>query len=509
MTIWPTMEIDVMRILMTLYLALAPEFGQSLQADEQLGSTMTLEDLQKKQRDVQEVDQFEVLSVQAAAEPVPAIRLRLYPAYWELKPGSALLHFSRAQLLLMQRSEEERNRWQTDEWMNGEGEGEKPTTEQLGKTVESLQTLFRELHDLAMSEDFSADHRLRDLRGPEVFTFIMPDVQESRALARILKMKIRYQILQRDFDGAVTSISDGLRLAEFIGQGETLIQKLVGIAIQSMMRAGIENLIATPGSPNLYWALATIPRPLVSTRDSVMWELNTLARVFPALFEAEKTDWTDAQATEKWSAMLKDFSVLSGDATPTDFKLALAVGSIAFVSPARQRLQTSGFPEERLNRLPALQIILIDAARELRRMGDELGKGHLLPDPLALSVLSQADDQFLQTMRKELMTSLAAVLASRLYPAVTQARDAETRTQMTYARLMTLEALRMHAANSNGQLPNSLEELSSAPALPDPYTGRNFDYSVETVDGSSVVTLRSPGPESYKPMQVLIARFGK
>lgn len=500
-----------MRILMMYLFIIAGAFGQSVQAaDEQLGSTMTLEDLQKKRgNDPEAAEPLEILKVQAAAEPVPAIRLRLYPAHWELKPGSALLHFSRAQLLLMQRSEDDRNRWQTDEWMNGEGEGEKPTTEQLGKAVESLQTLFRELHELAMSEDFSADHRVRDLRGPEVFTFIMPDVQESRALARLLKMKIRYQILQRDFDGAVTSISDGLRLAEFIGQGETLIQKLVGIAIQSMMREGIDDLIATPGSPNLYWALAAIPRPLVSTRDSVMWELNTLARVFPAFIEAEKTDWTDAQAAEKWSAMLDDFGILSGDGAPNDARLALAVGSVAFAAQARQRLQASGFPEERLNRLPALQLIMIDASRELRLMSDELGKGHLLPDPLAIPMLKQANNRFQERLQKERMTSMAAVIAGLLYPAVTQARDAETRTQMTYARLMTLEALRMHAANSDGQLPASLAELTPVPALPDPYTGQDFEYSVETVDGHSIVILRSPGPATYKPMQVLKARFEK
>ena len=124
--------------------------------------------------------------------------------------------------------------------------------------VQQLSFVFDELHNLAMSEDFQWDHRLRDLKGSDMYAYVLPELQELRGLARMLNLRIRVQLENRNFDGAIASITDGIRLSEFVGQGEILIQKLVAIAIQSMMREQLTKLIATPGSPNLYLSLIHI-----------------------------------------------------------------------------------------------------------------------------------------------------------------------------------------------------------------------------------------------------------
>jgi len=487
-----------------------PQFQTVAAADEQLGSTMTLDDLKSKQKEAEQEKAPTTINVQPAAEPSPALKYRFYPAKWDLNPGSALLHFSRAQLMLAQRSEEQRNRWQSGEWMDGEGEGQIPTVSELEADISSLEPIFQELHQLAMSEDFKADHRVRDLRGPDVYMYLLPDIQESRALARILAMKIRFQLLQQDFVGAISSVSDGLRLAEFIGQGETLIQKLVGIAVQSVMRDRITDMIATHGCPNLYWALVTIPRPMVNISESVNWELNNIARVLPVLAEAESAEWTDAQAALKWSSVMKDLRALSsGSFGNDDASLALAIGSVTFAEEARKRLEAAGFPRAKLQKLPAMQLVLIDARRELNRVGDDLGKAHLLPAHLGAAIVKQQDDRFQQWLQKNRMASMAAVIGGLLYPAVVQAKAAETRTQMAYNRLMTLEALRMHAEAHAGKVPDSLEQLSPVPAMSDPYIGQPFEYKVETIDGAKVVTLTADGPKNYQPLRVLRIRINK
>lgn len=488
-----------------------PEFKSVIAADGKLGSTMTLQNLQSgNQRNAQPL-QVEPIEVRPAAEPVPALRIRLYPAPWERKPGQALLHYNRALIHFSHHRKEDRLRWQSSEWLEGQGDGDIPGPDELKTTVDGLQFVYDELHELALSEDFDWDHRLRDIRGPQVYMYLLPDVQEIRTMARMLVIRIRYHLSQDEFEEAFSAISDGLRLAEFVGQGETLIQKLVGIAISSMMRDQIENAISRPGCPNLYWAIATIPRPLINVRESVLWELNNITRVLPVLADAEAETWTDAEAGRKWSETLADLGVLSGDGMIGDdnFRIALAVASVAFVDQARQRLLDGGIPESRLKQLPGLQIVLIDAARELRRVGDDLGKAYLLPTSLAKPLFEQQDKEFQEWLKHNRLSSVAAAISSILYPAVAQAKDAETRTVMAFNRLMTLEALRMYAAANDGAVPESLNELDPVPAMPDPYTNRAFGYRVERPDGTATVTLTSVGPSSYRPLQTLRARIVK
>lgn len=486
-----------------------PAFGPVDASDEKLGSTMTLRDL-RRERAKSRAEQLESpIKVLPADEPVPALSIQLYPARHELRPGQALLHFTRAQLLFVQNPREKRNLWQSGEWLEGKGEGDIPSIDELRMTIEGLAPVFQELHDLAMSDDFTWDHRLRHVQGPQVYMYLLPDVQEVRTMARMLVLNIRYQLSQKDFGGAFSSIRDGIRLAEFVGQGETLIQKLVGIAIMSMMRDQITKAIATPGCPGLYWALASIPRPGIEIRESVLWELKNTGNVLPVLAEAESGEWSDAQAGQKWLQALKDLEQLNGSGLvgDGDFRIALAVSSVGAASHARSRLLKAGLPKERLDNMADLQVLLIEASRELRRVGDNLGKAYLLPAHLSRPLLEIEDKRFQEWLRENRLKSVAGAIAAVLYPAVRQAQEAETRSTMAYNRLMTLEAIRLHAARHDGSLPKSLNDLHPVPAMPDPYTAEPFDYKVEDVDDGQLVTLTAEGPKNYKPLQVLRALF--
>ena len=472
--------------------------------DGELGSTMTLSQLQQAQKIAEEP--VKPLAVSPASEPSPALRYRLYPRKWELHPGSALLHYARAQILFQQMAKETTNEWQ--HWATEEAH---PTDEQLLSAVDNLKHVYVELHELAMSEDLTWDHRIRDLRGPEVYTYLLPDVQEARAMARLLRIRITLQIRQRDFEGVFSSVSDGFRLAEFVGQGETLIQKLVGIAITAIMRDALEDAISTPGCPNLYWAIASVPQPLVNISQSAVWELDNIHRVLPALAEAENAEWSEAEATQKWATLVSDLGTLSGDGSSAgrDSQLALAIASVTFVDSARQRLQAGGVDVDRLSKLPALQVVLIDAAREVRRVSDDLAKAHLLPAHLANPVLDREDAKFQKWIRDNRLSSVGAAIGGLLYPAVKQVKAAETRMLLGHSRLMTLEAIRMYASEHDGQLPTSLDQLTTVPAMPDPFTNKPFDYRVEDIDGKTTLILTAAGPTNYRPLQELRATIVK
>jgi len=464
------------------------------------GSTMTLQQLQQAQKKSGELP--EPIKFRAAKEPSPALKCRLYPARWELKPGSALLHFTRAQILFLQMPQEKQT-----EWKKSFFEDKNPTDQELASVVASLQNVLNELHELAISEDFEWDHRIRDVRGPEVYFYLLPDVQEARSMGRLLRLKIKHQLMQRDFDGAISSISDGMRLAEFVGQGETIIQKLVGIAIAAIMRECILDAIATPGCPNLYWALASVPRPIIDMNESLLWEVGNIHRVLPMLAEAEEANWTEDEASKKWAQLVADIGPLAEGDSSAQVSLAIAGATLADV--ARARLLADGIDADRLTNMPAMQILLIDAAVELRKIGDNIGKGYLLPVSIAKPLLERENAVFQEWVQRNPKSSVGAVIAGILVPDMLQVKYAETRMLMNHNRLMTLEAIRMHAAEHDGELPKSLAELSPVPAMPDPTSGKAFEYRIESSGEQKTIVLKAAEPSNWKQNQEFRATFVK
>jgi hypothetical protein len=467
---------------------------------------MTLEQLQKKKQEspTAEKPRINVLKSEPAGEPTPALRYRMWITPTHRKPGSALLHFSRAMLLCRQIPDETRNRYQ--EWVADDAN--RPSARKLSDAVQVLQNVYHELHEMALCEDTKWDHRIRDRHGVDMYGYLLEDVQESRLLARLLRLKISHHLNRGEFDEAISAITDGHHLAAFIGQGETLIQRLVGIACVAMMRDGIEEAIQTPGCPNLYWAMASVPRPLIPVSDAIDWEMNTTRRVIPQLQEAMEATWTEEQALQKWSELFDTFQALVPlGISDTNAKAGITIAALSAAEPARQRLIAAGIAEDRVASLPPMQATMADAALELRRVGDNLHKGHLLPAAIADRVLQAEEDKLNNWTQENRYTSVGAVLGGLLFPAVRQAREAETRTQMAHNRLMTVEALRMYAQQHAGELPAALSDLQQAPAMPNPFTGTAFEYESEIADGKPTAVLRAVMPrhsEYYGTTQLIL-----
>src|SRR5262249_46450227 len=124
----------------------------------------------------------------------------------------------------------------------------------------------------------------------------LEEIQSMRELARLISLRCRLQMAEGKFDEAAGTLRIGFALSRHVAQGsDMLVQDLVAIAIGSVMLGRVEEWIQTPGSPNLYWALTTLPDPLVSVRPSVRSELNTLYRSFPELRELKKRPLTATQ----------------------------------------------------------------------------------------------------------------------------------------------------------------------------------------------------------------------
>ncbi|WP_166830951.1 hypothetical protein [Thalassoroseus pseudoceratinae] len=79
-----------------------------------------------------------------------------------------------------------------------------------------------------------------------VITTFLPMIQECRAIARLLSARAMRSLGESDFDAATRDLLASHRLGRMVGQGPTIIEALVGIAIDSIASDADQALIASP-----------------------------------------------------------------------------------------------------------------------------------------------------------------------------------------------------------------------------------------------------------------------
>ena len=325
-----------------------------------------------------------------------------------------------------------------------------------------------------------------DLTGPETISFLLPDLQGMRAIGRSLSLRTRLAIAEGRYDDAIEGLRMNYRLGHDVGEQLFLISDLVGIAIAATAHQNAIDLIAAPESPNLYWALAEVPAPLVECRDSIRMEMSLGLRIFPPLMEAETAEHSPAQWAKLFRESIEDFGKVGvGDPFGNDNLvrgLATTGLSLAAYPEAKQRLIAGGLAADKVESMPVGQVIAIDAAREYRRIADEQEKWWYVPFEAAKGNSLQAEAAF----EGPRTFNFGKTIAALLLPAVRSARYAEVRQDWVKNALLTLEALRMHAA-VNGAFPESLDDIRVVPVPENPITRKPYVYRLE--DGMAVLEL--------------------
>lgn len=97
-----------------------------------------------------------------------------------------------------------------------------------------------------------------------------------RDLARLLCLRARLEVAQKRYDNAIETIRTGLAMARHIGEGPTVVQGTVGVAIAAMVLRCVEDLAQASGSANLHAALGTLPQPLIDVERPISSELKSL-----------------------------------------------------------------------------------------------------------------------------------------------------------------------------------------------------------------------------------------
>lgn len=421
------------------------------------------------------------LRLHPAAEPDPALRYRLWPASEDRLDENPMTFINRAVLLVSERhrgspeaireSAEMAQQWR-----------EMPLDELPKREVEQYLSRYEQaLKELARAEnrmDVSYDLDLGELSVSERLSVLLPELQQSRELARLIALRVRLAIAEERWEDAIADLRLGFRLADSVGQStDLLIGRLVGLAIAGVTLQRVQEAIQQPGCPNLYWAVAAIDAGrLYEVQTAIEFELNALARIVD-----EPTDLPDepigpkaarTRLLELTRSASDAFSVTSGvSASESAARLAAGAYTVAFADAARDLLaETQRWGDEAYQLSPP-EAVLRAARLKVLRGRDRVLKQTYLPPA------HQQDRDDLRSQRRD-ETTVAdplTTLTLLLTPAVSQAQRASRKVRQQQHLLLTLEAIRMHAA-ATGTLPESLEELKPVPAWEDSLALSPFGY---------------------------------
>jgi tetratricopeptide (TPR) repeat protein len=306
------------------------------------------------------------------------------------------------------------------------------------------------------------------------------EIQINREIANLLSLRCRLELSEKQFDKAIRTLQTGFSLARDIADGHMLIQDLVGMAVASVMLGRIEDWQQIPGSPNLYWALTSLPNPLINVRATIRYELNTIYRSFPPLRELRKPQNAE-QVRALLDRVFDSLAPFEKDEPPAwARKVGTAALTIRYYADAKKALLAAGRSEKEVEAMPALQVVAIFLMDNYDQVRDDILKWLSVPAWQGMGPLNQLEKK----LRSEPISAYNPMI-SLLLPAIYKVYSASVRVDRNVATLRVAEALRWHAAQNGGKPPEKWEAITAVPLPIDPLTGKGFDSFYSIKDGKA------------------------
>jgi hypothetical protein len=408
------------------------------------------------------------LTVEPAAESKPALYYQLLPELRDMNPGNPVPGYLKCfseqnRFWFSKESEDKRQQWRT--MPLAALPREDLIASGYGKS--SLPLRFADEAAHLEHPDWQA---LLPLRRDGIY-LVVPEVQQMRTLAAALQVRCRFELAEKRFGDAIATLKTLFAIARHLGEHPTLIGGLVGVAVASMANETLDELIAQPGAPNLYWALTDLPNPLIDLRHGMQGERTWLGAAFKGIpARAALPDWQVQQLVTLTQTLVNVTRDERSKKLDVHAWLTERGKDEAHLEAARKRLIETGFPPgPALQNLAPLQVILVDevVAFEIRR--DRQMKLMMLPfwqfesmNPDRPGVKHERDD------------SLFGGLVASFW----KVRTAHARLEQRIALLRCVEALRLYAAAHDRKLPASLAD-APVPVPLDPVSGGSFTYTLQ------------------------------
>jgi hypothetical protein len=325
-------------------------------------------------------------------------------------------------------------------------------------------------------------------------TMPLREIQYAREYARLLGAKAHLEIAEGEYDQAVRTLQVGYAEARQVAQSPTIVSSLVGVTIAGIMSNQVQQFIEQPNAPNLYWALSTLPRPLVDFRLGGEAESNLLYLQFPELRELDKKKLSPDEWRELFKRIVDESAPIMEIETrvsQAQYRASIMLLAISSYPWAKRYLVERGRAAEEVEAMPVAQVVLLYTVKLYDELSDNQFKWFYLPFAEAGAGIRRADRELRQALLKQReIIPFAAVLL----PASMAAKQAETRLEWSVAGLRVMEAMRLYAASHHGCWPERLGDITEVPVPVNPYDGKPFVYKRH---GDKVLLTVERGPRGF------------
>jgi len=412
-------------------------------------------------------DPWHDLTVSPRAIERPLMKYRLMPAEYELHEGNA------APILL-------RLPWEQTPYFANEVP---KLSEYLDLPLNSPKFQGNEVFPYFRRIKSAAYRKAADWQypiGEQPFgDILLPDLQGGRNIVGYgLSAWIRQRLSQGKLEDAREGIRVGLAVSRHYGRTPFAIAQLVCSAVDSILLARVGELISQPDSPNLYWALTQLPRPLVDARPSVEMGERFLQMTVPGL-----DDLRQIRTKEAWTGRALAVIQFFRESDQKPGENAAAFERVVKAARAELPAWTDGGTKrvEEMSDGEAALRWLIDIYDDL--MGERAVVTSLDP-PLAfprLAALQKRLEDFEATMGAHKTYLAIQILNSYIAP---------HKLEREIDALRIIEAVRHYAAGHGAHLPESLDKITDLPIPNDSFTGKPFHYELKdeaaTLSGDAI-----------------------
>jgi len=430
------------------------------------------------------------LSLSPQREPVPALTYQFARTPRDTRSGNAANHYYRAVTLMLELPEESGLPPDFNEWL--ECDLSEFPVEKAAVLLGDWQRIFAELRFAARCEKCDWNLSAHNLNSEEYVSFGLSEFRHMRRFEWMLRIQQRHALATGNRELAFESIQIGYRMAEDLGATPWIVNSLIGLAIAGVNHELAVEWMQNDNCGNLYWAFASLPRPLVSMRNSLHNEClitERMLKLTPSELGNPDPETWRRRINSVFESLVELTLEPIGPVLQSEW-MTLAAGLRGY-SDSRRGLAKAGV--QQVEEMPVGQVLWLQTERSSRMATDTVVKSTYLPHhhpiPRGDDVIERWGFNGTDIENREPLPMISLLL-----PALDAARNAELRLAKRIAALQTIEAIRDYAARNNSLPPNL--DILSLPAMVDPETNQPFYYEV----GGKRAVLREPAPRGLPQM---------
>ncbi len=334
---------------------------------------------------------------------------------------------------------------------------------------------------------FSMDRNIHLSDNP--MGYLLPEIQSIRELARSQSIRCRLAIAENRIEDAIEIIGQQVTMSRHIGMDDFLVCYLVGCAVLGITVEDTMLLQEHAECPNLFWAFAQLPSPLLDTDRCIAIEGQFLYLQIPKLKEVD----TDPKPPAYWTEFVAEFAKRTadidqyneGDESPIVSKVqgekrleSIQESINANVPQAKKYLLDRGIlTKESMESYPREQLVFLAMKDYYDVFRDDYFKWLHVPYSVAIEGM-RVENLQMKTKRAREEFGWFTGLSHGLLPNIEAFFTADTRTRQQIAVIQAIEAIRMAGAENGGKLMASLDK-APVPVPNDPFTGKPFSYQVD------------------------------